>query len=159
MSKPKIIICDIDGTLANCDHRRHFVEGPVKDWKSFLAPENVLQDTVNEWCRRILRDVCTDQNQHDGRVYVVLVTGRPEILRIETSEWLKQIETLDFYFEFLLMRPDGDYGPDEVVKAELYDKHIKDKYDVLFVLDDRKKVVDMWRSKDLVCLQCAPGDL
>lgn len=36
-------------------------------------------------------------------------------------------------------------------------KNIKDKYDVLFAIDDRSSVVDMWRDLGLVCLQCAEG--
>ena len=38
-------IFDIDGTLMNIDHRRHFVEGETKDWKSF--EENIKYDSVN----------------------------------------------------------------------------------------------------------------
>ena len=32
-----LYIFDLDGTLALIDHRRHFVEGPDKDWRSFFA--------------------------------------------------------------------------------------------------------------------------
>lgn len=36
---------------------------------------------------------------------------------------------------------------DTIVKREIYEEHIKDKYNVLFVIDDRVKVVDMWREQ------------
>jgi hypothetical protein len=29
---------------------------------------------------------------------------------------------------------------------------------ILFVVEDRSRVVKMWRSEGLVCLQCAPGE-
>lgn len=56
------------------------------------------------------------------------------------------------------MRPEGDKRKDSIVKAELFDKHIKDNYAVDFVLDDRNQVVKMWRDMGLKCLQVAPGE-
>lgn len=47
---------------------------------------------------------------------------------------------------------------DVVIKRELFDRYIRDNYQVLFVLDDRNQVVDMWRELGLKCLQVAPGD-
>ena len=56
------------------------------------------------------------------------------------------------------MRKDGDYRPDTVVKKEIYEREIKDKYEVLFAIDDRTQVVKTWRELGLTCLQCANGD-
>lgn len=42
----RVILIDLDGTLANCDHRRHFVEGTKKNWSDFY--QNMAFDTVNE---------------------------------------------------------------------------------------------------------------
>lgn len=58
----------------------------------------------------------------------------------------------------LHMRPAGDRRRDSIVKAELFDRHVRDQYRVLVVLDDRKQVVEMWRSLGLTCLQVAEGD-
>ena len=41
---------------------------------------------------------------------------------------------------------------------ELYEKYIKDSYNVLCVFDDRQKVVDMWREEGLLCCQVYYGD-
>lgn len=56
------------------------------------------------------------------------------------------------------MRPEGDERKDSIVKQEIYEKYIKDRYNVRFVLDDRNQVVDMWREVGLKVLQVAPGD-
>ncbi len=63
------------------------------------------------------------------------------------------------------MRPDriffrraGDFRADDEVKREIWKEHIQPHYRVLFVVDDRDRVVRMWREEGLVCLQCAPGD-
>jgi hypothetical protein len=55
------------------------------------------------------------------------------------------------------MRKDGDFRADYIVKQEILDAHIpKDR--VLFVLDDRQQVVDMWRRNGLMCFQVAEGN-
>ena len=57
------------------------------------------------------------------------------------------------------MRDDGDYRKDNITKLEMYNKHIKGKYDVEFVLDDRDSVVKMWRDElDLTCMQVDWGN-
>jgi len=33
-----------------------------------------------------------------------------------------------------------------------------DRKKILFVVEDRSRVVEMWRGEGLVCLQCAPGE-
>lgn len=156
MNKQKAIIIDIDGTLANCDHRRHFVTGGNKNWKSFLAPENVMKDTVNEWCDSIATMYL------NSYFNIIFITGRPDCLSETTYFWLKNNGWFGYCVadrsEFLFMRPENDRRPDHIVKEEIYLNHIKDKFDVLFVIDDRKSVVDMWRRNGLVCLQCAEGE-
>ena len=57
------------------------------------------------------------------------------------------------------MRASGDTRKDSIVKKELYEKHIKNKYYVSFWLDDRNQVVDMVRKElGLLCLQVYYGD-
>ena len=55
------------------------------------------------------------------------------------------------------MRKEGDFRRDSIVKQEIYEQHIKDKYVVEFVLDDRDLVVSKWRELGLKCLQVQPG--
>jgi hypothetical protein len=56
----------------------------------------------------------------------------------------------------LRLRRDGDRRSDVIVKREMLAGI--DKTQVLFVVEDRNRVVQMWRSEGLVCLQCAPGE-
>jgi uncharacterized protein YcfJ len=55
------------------------------------------------------------------------------------------------------MRPAGTNHPDQELKRALYDEHVVGTYDVAFVIDDRDKVVRMWRDLGLTCLQVADG--
>lgn len=46
----------------------------------------------------------------------------------------------------------------EEVKKELFDRYVRDKYNIRFVLDDRDRVVKMWRNEiGLKVLQVAEG--
>lgn len=125
-TKMKAIIVDIDGTLANISARRIHVEGSHKDWKSFNA--KVHTDILNVWCRDIMQRM-----QKDFKI--LLVTGREESLREATLKWL---EENDVPFDDLHMRKLKDYRKDDIVKLEIYEKKIKSKYEIFFVIDDRE---------------------
>ena len=136
---PRAIIIDIDGTLA-----LHNGRGP-HDTSLYHT------DTLNKPVANIVQ--LYEQLEED--VWVLVVTGRDATFRQVTSDWLSKNQ---IFYNQLLMRPEGDKRRDDLVKRELYDQHIKDKYNVLFVLDDRDRVVAMWRSLGLTCLQVALGD-
>jgi len=157
----KAIIVDLDGTLCNIDHRKKYIDGSMgkKDWDKFYSLCD--NDSLNNWCFEILRAFSSHnvmfRDTSMPSYYFLAVTGRPEKYRTITGDWL-----VDYCspvpFETLYMRPDGDFRKDTTIKKEVYYKYIKDSYDVLFAIDDRQQVVDMWRRERLVCLQCDKGD-
>lgn len=144
--KEKAIIIDLDGTLADIRIRLKHLQGGKKDWKSFN--KTIETDDLHEWCREIMV-----RFHHDHKL--IIVSGRVDDLKQETEEWLSRYNVP---YDYLFMRKSNDFRPDNVIKLEIFEKEIRDKFSVLFVLDDRQKVVDMWRAQGLVVLQCAPGD-
>ena len=84
---------------------------------------------------------------------IILCSGRNEANRPETVEWLAK---QGVQYHELLLRRDEDYRSDAVVKREILLG--LDKGKILFVVEDRSRVVEMWRSEGLTCLQCAPGE-
>ena len=58
----------------------------------------------------------------------------------------------------LLMRPAGDYCKDSLVKAELFDKHVRHRYHVQGVIDDRLQVCRMWYSMGLPLFRVGDPD-
>ena len=155
-----IIVCDLDGTLANCEHRVHYVRNKPKNWDAFYA--GVKDDTANFAILNLLHRYAgtydgSEQNPY-GLCDIVFCSGRPERCRDDTEGWLhgqgfhRGRDTYQLY-----MRKDGDYRADHIVKQEILDAHI-DKERVLFVLDDRQQVVDMWRRNGLTCFQVAEGN-
>ena len=146
-----LIICDIDGTIANIEHRLHYIKGPKKDWDSFNKA--CVDDTVNKDVNEILF------NLYDAGPIVPLRTvyffsGRSEVVRKETEEWLKEHVSVAEHRDWELhMRKEGDYRPDTTIKYEMmYELKITTD-DVLCILDDRQSVVDMWRKEGFRCLQ------
>jgi hypothetical protein len=87
---------------------------------------------------------------------VVFLSGRTAGCYDATAQWLRNHVVADY--DALHMRAVGDFRKDSIVKAELFDRHVRDAYDVTCVLDDRRQVVDMWRSLGLTVLQVAEGD-
>ena len=135
-SLPKAIICDIDGTLAHMKDRSPF------DWS------RVDQDEVDPIIRNLLNAV-------KNKYFIILTSGRDEICREKTEKWLREN---DIPYGMLLMRPEDDIRKDLIVKRELFERYIRDYYNIEFVLDDRNQVVEMWRSLGLKCLQVQEGD-
>lgn len=138
---------DIDGTLANCDHRKHHIEGEKKDWDAFYATCH-LDAPIHH-----IVDLARLLDFQEG---VVFVTGRGEEQRGATLTWLRVIG--GWYAPVLYMRPAKDYRADDIVKGELLDRIIADGYEPIMAFDDRNSVVKMWRARGIPCAQVAEGD-
>jgi len=147
-----IIICDIDGTIADCEHRRHYITNKPKDHDAFYA--GVRDDKPIGKVIRVLMFLLDDERGYNK---VVFVTGRPERTRKDTEWWLAEYLHLHPIHYQMFMRKDRDYRQDYMVKQDILDKHI-DKSKVWVVLDDRDQVVQMWRRNGLTCLQVADGN-
>ena len=131
MKGDKVIICDLDGTLCDIEHRRHFVAQTPKDWKGFF--EGISEDTLREEVAEMVRS----KN-------VLFVSARPENYRKETEDWLRK----HGFINMLIMREAGDKRPDTEVKSDIYDKYLKN-LDIVEVIDDRPCVIKMWQEKGL----------
>ena len=145
----KKIIFDIDGTIADCDHRRHFITNGNDDWVAFRA--QTKYDTP-------IQHVCDMAKQHvaDGDL-VMFVSARNNSERDITIKQIQDWIGIDDPLVF--MRPDGDYRPDDVFKKDvlIIIRDILDS-DPDVVYDDRNKVVDMWRANGINCVQVVPRD-
>ena len=132
------VLVDIDGTLALRSSREPF------EWSL------IESDRPNPPIVEVVRPL--NNVGHD----IVFVTGRHEELRNATESWLLQHVAIPGE---LMMRPDADSRPDDLIKEELIRARFRDFSEILLVIDDRKRVVDMWRQRlGLTCLQVADGD-
>ena len=138
------IVVDLDGTLANIDHRLHYVKREKPDWDAFYAACD--KDTPNEWCLHLLQAFHESFYQYE----VLIVSARRKSEQIKTMVWMRSHNVR--FDQIFLLREDGNHEEDTVLKKRWLDRYGKDR--ILFVVDDRQKVVDMWRAEGLVCLQC-----
>jgi phosphoglycolate phosphatase-like HAD superfamily hydrolase len=151
----KVIIFDIDGTLANSDHREHIVNLAATrsevDWDEYFdASRHDPPHYEIQWLNHIMAD-------RDDTELVVL-TARPTYCRDMTEQWLKDH---DIAHSELIMKdplPDGEYDKDYVFKEKVLDQLIAQGRKPFMVFEDRQNVVDMWRSRGIKCLQVQPGD-
>lgn len=158
--KKAAYIFDIDGTLANCSHRLHFLKPPKgaihfnlnevdwkPDWDSFYAAcvdDKPIEDVIL-LCRLLDRPDIT----------IIFLTGRPKSIATQTCDWLQHNVVSGGR---LYMRDTGDHRPDYKVKREIYETKIKNDYNVVGVFEDRQQCVDMWRGLGLTCFQVADGN-
>jgi len=138
----KVIIFDIDGTLADCGHRLHHIQGGKKDWPAFFG---AMADDI------AIEPVCDHLRLCADRHPIILCSGRPEDYRAVTERWLTDN---DIEYRALYMRASGDYRADDVVKSQLLDGILADGHQPILVVDDRPRVIAMWRARGLTCFQC-----
>ena len=168
MSK-KTVIFDLDGTLANIDVRRDKSMKPngKLNWDIFAAP-----DSIKNWDKPNDPVVKMAKLFHQDGFKIVIFSGRNDRGFDATIDWLIW---WDVPFDLLVMRPDkfkdkswpiadGNpatpdmrFMPDEILKKKMLDTFV-DIDDVFLVVDDRDKVVKMWRDLGLNTFQVAPGD-
>lgn len=133
---PNVVVCDLDGTLA------------LPNGRNVYDATHADKDLVNGAVLACLRGMI-------GRgCGVVFVSGREDKFRQPT---LRFLQTIGLEVYPLFMRKTGDFRNDAIIKREIYDAEIKDKYHVLFVLDDRDRVVKMWRDLGIPCFQVNYG--
>ncbi|WP_436526823.1 AAA family ATPase [Actinoplanes sp. HUAS TT8] len=135
---PPVVLVDIDGTVALMAGRSPY------DW------HRVGSDEPNPSVIAAVRAM------HAAGHAIVFCSGRDEVCRAETQAWLDLF--VDVPYEALFMRPEGDSRKDSVVKREIFDEKIRDRWRVVGVFDDRQQVVRMWRALGLTVFQVAEGD-
>ncbi len=135
---PPALLVDIDGTVAVLGARSPY------DWS------RVGEDTPNQPVIDAVRAM------HAAGNAILFCTGRDESSRGETEAWLDLFVGVPY--EGLFMRPGGDSRRDSVVKREIFERRIRDRWRIAGVFEDRQHVVRMWRSLGLTVFQVAEGD-
>lgn len=165
---PEVILCDLDGTLALMGDRSPYDASrcdeldkpnwPVIECVKAMYAKGVkviffsaredkdrepTERFINKW---VTSEVKWTEAVYDGSTASANVTGRVEMTA------MKQIP-----YE-LFMRPTGDQRNDGIMKELMFNEHIRGKYNVRFILDDRDRVVNKWREMGLTCFQVNPGN-
>lgn len=146
-----LYIFDIDGTLANSQHRLKHLD--AKNYDTYYG-DLVYEDEP------IVPVIDTMHRLKNAGADIWFFSGRNERCRLNTQHWLER-KAWVFWFEdqHLVMRKREDHRDDVEVKQEMLDNMLKvDRQRLVAVFDDRNRVVDMWRRNNIQCFQVAPGD-
>lgn len=135
---PPAVMVDIDGTVALMAGRSPYDETRVHEDRANVAV------------------IAAVRAMHAAGHAVVFCSGRTAGCRAATEKWLA--EHVAVPYEGLHMRAEGDVRKDAIVKVEIFDREIRDRWNVVAVFDDRRQVVDAWRALGLTVFQVAPGD-
>lgn len=130
-SKPKAILVDVDGTIAQMYNRSPFEWSKVGQDK----PRQFIIDLIKAYI-----DNCFYEDE------VIFLSGRDGICRHETLTWIAYHFAYAPHNIHLLMRQQGDMRKDTIVKEEIFWNNIADHYNVVAAFDDRPCVCRMWRD-------------
>jgi predicted kinase len=133
---PSAVVVDIDGTLATMSDRSPY------DW------HRVGEDTP------VAAVISAVNAAMQAGQAIIVMSGRDGSCYDITNTWLLKHLQHNFH---LFMRVEGDNRKDNIVKYDLFNQHIRGKYHVNYVLDDRDQVVKMWRELGLACFQVNYG--
>lgn len=135
----KAVIVDLDGTVADMEGVRGAFE-----WDK-VGLDKPHEDIIN-----------LVEMLHGEGYYIIFLSGRDGSCREQTLKWITKHIAVSCWD--LWLRNTGDSRADAIIKEELFDKHVKGRYNVRYVLDDREQMVQRWRAMGLLCLQVANGD-
>ncbi|MEO6131892.1 MAG: AAA family ATPase [Saprospiraceae bacterium] len=134
-SLPHAICFDLDGTLCKMVGRSPY------DWDR--VGEDLLVPHIDNLLKR-----------YAGTHKILLVSGRDSVCRKTTMDWL---DRFNIHYDGLFMRPEGDSRKDSIIKREIFDNEIRNKYFVEFAVDDRDQVVRELREIGIPVFQIAEG--
>ena len=134
------VIFDLDGVIANADHRLHYIQKEPVNWEKFHSKcgEDQPNDHIIKWINAVYK--AKDNN-------VIILTGRPV-----DKCWEQTIEWLKYYgvnYDFIFMRPLNNYEQDFIVKEKVLG-YIQRDIPVEFAVEDRQQVIDYcWRKNKI----------
>jgi FMN phosphatase YigB (HAD superfamily) len=140
------VVFDLDGTLADCEHRLHHIQGDEKrspeQWDAFF--EACPKDSPITHTISVLKALVRAEHR------VEIWSARSDQVRRQTEDWLCAYGV----FVPLRMRRAGDHRDDDSLKCEWVNAHGFPN----LVFEDRARVVKMWRAMGVPCFHVAAGE-
>ena len=144
------VIFDLDGTLALVDKRREIAKKPNGkiNFDIFYDPQYIELDEPTSFAIELAK-----MYKRDG-YEIVIVSGRSDRTKEATERWLEKYGIL---YDRMIMRKQKNFIPDNELKERWLEKYL-DRDNIRAVVDDRQRVVDMWRRNGLDVFQVANGN-
>lgn len=148
----RAIIVDLDDCLFDSRHLGKYLPTRADDREGW----DLFQSKYEE-CKANPHILTLVDGMWLDNVFLLFVTGREGTPKLrEMTE-----EHIDKYFPpfsyKLFFREENDYRRAHIVKREIYYKHIKGKYDILFAIDDDIENIKMFYKEGINTLHCRYG--
>jgi phosphoglycolate phosphatase-like HAD superfamily hydrolase len=140
--RPRAVIFDMDGTLADVSGIRHLVAGGPQNGykKDFTAFHEQSVDAPAN--RQVVNQA---QVSHLLGNKNIVVTARGSQWRNHTAMWLALHRVPS---DAMYMRKEGDHRPDYEVKSDILDRASR-SYDVAHAVDDNPAVLRLWNERGI----------
>lgn len=142
----KDIIWDVDGTLSDPTHRRHYVQAKPKNWKAFFA--EMSDDPVHEDMKFLINSMADLGHTN------IICTARHEKYKKETEDWLFRKKII---YHAIYMRDNDDHRDDSVIKIDLVRQMMMEGYYPTMAFEDRDRVALALREIGLRVFQVEDG--
>src|SRR5690554_8235041 len=128
----KIVLCDLDGTLSDAEHRVHHVRAKRRDYESFFAAAG--KDAPVEPVITLVRTLAAQGHQ------IHIVSGRRDDTCAATE---RSLEELGAHYHRLLLSTYDDRTPVHILKKRWFDSDYHG-YDAALVLEDLLQLVSLY---------------
>lgn len=144
----KVWIFDIDGTLADNDHRMHHLDNGKKEWDAFFSKQHL--DVPYQPVLDVLHAL------YDVGYKIIIVTARDERFRADTIDWLSKHIDRPIPISDVYMRPLGHRGDDNLLKVQIIKEWLEKNpdYKVSGIFDDRHRIIDAFRNEGWYTFEC-----
>ena len=145
MTRKKLVVFDLDGTLADDSERLAHLQEVPKNWKRYFE--------------RCAEDLPVWPMIHAASAFwragwqVEIWTGRNDSCLDDTVQWLADH---DVKYDDLRMRPAHDHRANHELKGEWLDQY---PYPPELIFEDLPDMVAYWRSRGICCCQVADRDV
>lgn len=149
-SLKRVVLFDLDGTLANITERQMWLRQTPKNWDAFaMGVKNDLP---------VMPVIKMNNLLKNAGYYIIIVSGRDSgpkgVYRDESIEWLNENGVR---YDEIYMRQHKDYTPDQELKRNWL-KEIRNRLgEPEFVFDDRPKVCRMWVEEGVFVFDVSQG--
>lgn len=150
------VVFDLDGTLANAEKRVNQYLVCPKMGYPHKRVDKIDWDAFFEACDEdepIVPNLAVLHALYDAGHKVEIWTGRSDMVRVKTEQWLLMHGVPQSVIASMRMRPYKDHQPDDTLKSYWMD--IAGTPDLVF--EDRDRVIKMYREAGVTVHQVAPG--
>ena len=142
-----VVLCDIDGTLSDFDHRRIYLSGDKRNWGMYLAMASL--DEVRPFTKSVVGFL------FESGYEIHILTARHRDSRGDTEHWLKR-GGISYHGLHMPRYGESNFLKDDVLKSQWLDEQGKDfESRIVCCLEDREDIVKMRRDRGLICWQVA----